>query len=186
MSPDDWDRLLRWFASDPEAASLQYRTIHSRLVQRFSYKGCFNPEDLADEVMDRIAKNPPPLRDPNADRVAIVHGYARFVLLDYWRERKFFWEEHDVSDVPSREDESADQEIQDLCLANCLERLGDGDGLFLLEYRKFEKGEKIRHRKAMAEARNTTLNALRLKASRLMAQLAPCVAHCVQAGCRDV
>jgi len=178
LSQDDFDLLLKWFGPDRDASAKKYLEAHERLTRLFRFNGCNRPEDLADEVMDRIAKKPPALDNPNV-HIAVLLGYARNVLREHWRERTLVGEERDINEKPSVAGETAIKEISGRCLDGCLERLGEADRRFVLEYHKYEPGGKITHRKAMAEKRQTTLNALRLKASRLKSLVATCVKRCV-------
>jgi hypothetical protein len=180
IPPDDFDRLLRWFGPDRDISAKKYLEAHERLTRWFHFKGCNRPEDLADEVVDRVAKKLPP---PNPDHIALLLGYARNVLHEHWRERIRFDEERDPSEEPAGMDETALNEMLARCLDNCLERLPQKDDRqLLLEYHKYELGGKIQWRKAMAAARHTTLNALRLKACRLKSVVADCVKRCCQSG----
>jgi hypothetical protein len=71
--------------------------------------------------------------------------------------------------------------VRALCLELCLQRLDDNDSQLLRDYHKYEPGRKIEHRKAMANARRSTLNAIRLTVSRLMSNLRNCVKGCCRA-----
>jgi hypothetical protein len=182
MSQGDFDQLLQWFGPDRDISAKKYLETHERLTRLFHIKGCNRPEDLADEVMDRVAKKLPSLRTPDPDHIAVLLGFARNVLHEYWRERAPFEEMSDLSKEPSGTNETALKEMRALCLENCLGKLGDNNRYLLLEYYQYETGGKIRHRKAMAEVRDTTLNALRLKACRLKSVVTDCVKRCFQSG----
>jgi hypothetical protein len=178
MSQDDFDRLLQWFGPDRGMSGKKYLETHEKLTRLFHFNGCNRPEDLADEVMNRVAKKPPSLENPNSDHIAVLLGFGRNVLHEYWRERARFDEARDLREEPSGMDESTLKELQAQCLDGCLEQLGEDAKYLLLEYHEYEPGEKIRHRKAMAEARHMTLNALRLRACRWKSVLADCVRSC--------
>lgn len=182
MSQDDFDRLLQWFGPDRGISGKKYLETHEKLTRLFHFNGCNRPEDLADEVMNRVAKKPPSLSNPNGGHVAVLIGFARKVLHEYWREKALFEELSDRCEERSSTDETTLKEIMDLCLENCLGRLGDNNKHLLLEYHQYGLGEKVKHRKAMAEDRRTTLNALRLKACRLKSEVGDCVKRCSQSG----
>jgi len=179
MSPKGFERLLQWFGPDTVISANRYLEAHERLARWFYFKGCNRPEDLADEVVDRVAKKLPP---PCPDHIALLLGYARMVLLEYRRERIHFDEDCDPGEEPSRIQETALMEVRARCLDDCLGRLGNVDKHLLLEYHQYEPGGKIKHRQAMAEVRHTTLNALRLKVSRLKDVIEECVKRCCQSG----
>jgi hypothetical protein len=107
----------------------------------------------------------------------ILLGYARNVLREYRSEIIRFDEKHDPNEEVARVNDTG-VEVRALCLELCLQRLDDDDRQLLQEYHKYEPGRKIEHRKAMANARQSTLNAIRLKVSRLMSNLRNCVKGC--------
>jgi len=180
MSQDNLERLLNWFGQDRDVSAKKYLETHERLTRWFYFKGCDCPEDLADEVMDRVAKKLPP---PKQDRIAVLLGFAGYVFMEYIHDRNRFIEEHDWGEDSSDTDETVVKEMRARCLDGCLEKLPKKDDRqFLLEYHKYEPGGKIHWRKAMAQARHTTLNALRLRSCRLKSVVGECVRNCFQSG----
>jgi hypothetical protein len=290
LSPEDFERLLQWLGPDRDLSAKKYTELHAHLSRWFYFQGCRWPEDLADEMWNRIAKklpsfvtpdkDPAPVADSHPSRlmtnVAIlekgakqqgvtlpvdvtlfiassVHsddelevalkwlvahssldgavitlpytqrvlkdfidmrpriefvqddsqeakrlvelskvkisesllkdpvpfllGYARNVLREYRSEIIRFDEKRDPKDEVARVND-AGVEVRALCLELCLQRLDDDDRQLLREYHKYEPGRKIEHRKAMAITRQSTLNAIRLKVSRLMSNLRNCVKNC--------
>jgi len=111
------------------------------------------------------------------DPLPMLLGYARNVLREYRSEIIRFDEKRDPNDEVTRVTD-AGVEVRTQCLEICLQRLDDDDRQLLREYHKYEPGLKIEHRKAMANARQSTLNAIRLKVSRLMSNLRNCVKGC--------
>jgi DNA-directed RNA polymerase specialized sigma24 family protein len=180
MSQDDFERLLQWFGPDRDASAKKYVDSHERLTRFFHFKGCNRPEDLADEVMNRVASKPPTLRQ-GSDHIAVLLGFAYNVLREYWRERERSGEETDQA-APPGIDESTPNEMRAGCLDRCLAMLPEDEKQFLLEYHEYEPGAKIGHRKAMARGQRMTLNALRLKACRLKCAVGDCVERCCQSG----
>jgi DNA-directed RNA polymerase specialized sigma24 family protein len=188
MSQDDFYRLLQWFGPDRDASAKKYLEAHGNLTRYFRFNYCECPEDLADEVMNRVASKLPPLWEGRS-HTDVLLGFARFVLLEYLRAREVF------VDSPGRGDEileagpthfeagAADEkERRSRCFDICLAKLPEGDIQLLVNYHRYERGGKSVHRKAMAEARGMTLNALRLRASRLKSAVGDCVKLCCQPG----
>jgi len=66
------------------------------------------------------------------------------------------------------------------CLEDCLAKLSAVNRTLIVEYYREEKGLKIEHRKQQAESLGMSLNALRLRASRIRAELAECISRCLQ------
>jgi len=179
MSQEEFDRLLRWLGPDRDSSAKKYLESHERLTRLFYLRGCSRPEDLADEVMDRVAKKPPPL-EPSLDQIAVLLGYARNVLHEYWRQAPF-GEDREPSEEPCM-DETVLKETLSRCLDGCRDRLPEDDRHLLLQYHGYEPGGKIAHRQAMAKERQTTLNALRLKVCRLTSVVGECVKRCCESG----
>ena len=164
LSQDDFDRLLQWLGSDRDTAAAKYREVHRKLTRLFAFKGCNCPEDLADEVIDRVAKKLPDLPPQEAgDPNRVFYAFSKFVYLEHSRERIPI----DASVNFDGRDEDADLEKQHQCLDLCLEKLEKADRHLLLLYYRYSPGEKIPHRRAIAEEQQIGMNALRIKICRL-------------------
>jgi hypothetical protein len=176
MSPEEFGQLLAWFAPDRDAAAKMYLAAHKNLVRFFQFNFCNRPEDLTDEVMNRVAKKVPPLRE-GLDHIAVLRGFARNVLKEYKRSPD--WHLEDLTgEEPAPVVKASgidDAEIRSRNLQTCLAALPEPDGQLLVEYHKYEPSAKITHRRAMAKARQMTPNALRLKISRLKSTVEDCV-----------
>ena len=133
-------------------------------------------------MFNRIAIKLPSIVIPEKDTVSILLGYARNVLREHRSEIIRFDEGRDPDKEASGGDDAVPAEVRSRCLDFCRQKLHDADWQLLQEYHMYEPGRKIEHRKAMAEARHSTLNAIRLKVSRLMDDLRKCVQGC----CRSV
>jgi DNA-directed RNA polymerase specialized sigma24 family protein len=182
MSPEEFDRLLAWFAPDRDAAAKMYLAAHKNLTRFFQFNYCNRPEDLTDEVMNRVSKKVPPLRE-GLDHIAVLRGFARHVLKEYRRSPD--WHAEDLSGEDPAPVVTAsgidDAEIRSRNLQTCLAGLPERDGQLLVEYYKYEPSAKIAHRQAMAKAQQMTLNALRLKVSRLKSIVEKCVKRLTEA-----
>jgi DNA-directed RNA polymerase specialized sigma24 family protein len=187
MSQDDFYRLLQWFGPDRDASAKKYLEAHGNLTRYFRFNYCECPEDLADEVMNRVARRPPPLWRGRS-HTDVLLGFARYVHLEYLRGREFFVDTPDQGEeIPEAaptdfETGAEEKERRSRCLDICLAKRPEGDIELLLEYHRYEPGAKSVHRRAMAEARGITLNALRLRASRLKSGVGDCVTLCCQPG----
>jgi hypothetical protein len=182
ISQDDFDRLLDWFGPDRGASADQYLAAHCKLTVFLRYNYCNRPEDLADETMNRVAKKLPPIVEGRG-HIDVLRGFARNVLKEYWDDDELQLAEEISDQVPSptgKPSEIDEKEIRSACLDKCVAALPERE--LLLEYHSYEPGAKIAHRKAMAEARRLTLNALRLKACHLKRAVAECVKRCCQSG----
>ena len=55
LSQEVFDALLAWLDSDREQAALKYEKIRGGLIKIFTGRACVEPEDLADETINRVA-----------------------------------------------------------------------------------------------------------------------------------
>jgi DNA-directed RNA polymerase specialized sigma24 family protein len=188
MSQDDFYRLLQWFGPDRDASAKKYLEAHGNLTRYFRFNYCECPEDLADEVMNRVASKLPPLWQGRS-HTDVLLGFARFVLLEYLRAREVFvdspsqGEEVFGADPTGIEASAAEEkERRSRCFDSCLAKLPEGDIQLLVNYHRYELEAKSVYRRAMAEERGITLNALRLRACRLKSAVGDCVRLCCQPG----
>ncbi len=182
ISQADFEQLLNWFGTDRDPSAAQYLAAHRTLTAFFRYNYCNRPEDLADEVLNRVAKKLPPLLH-GSDQTDVLIGFARYLLKEYWDDDELFCAKEISNEEHTETKKSAGMDVAELrlaCLDKCLSRLPEQ--ALLLEYHRYEPGGKIAHRRAMAETRHCTLNALRLKTSGLKSTLEECVRRCCQSG----
>jgi DNA-directed RNA polymerase specialized sigma24 family protein len=71
------------------------------------------------------------------------------------------------------------------CFEVCLGQLPAPNRTLIVEYYKEEKALKIEQRKRQAELLSMSLNALRLRASRIRADLEQCINSCLRRSIRD-
>ena len=181
LTAQQFDALLLTFAPDRDAAGVKYVELRSRLVTVFTYRGCANPEELADEAMDRVARklleSPPAGGDPRA----LVFGVAWNVARESFHRAPAVplpddWDQPDPHG-PFQADDGPDRGQK--CLERCLGRLQEGDRVLVLTYFEREKRAKIAHRLGIARQLGISANALRLKIHRITQQLRLCVSGCM-------
>jgi DNA-directed RNA polymerase specialized sigma24 family protein len=56
LTANELETLLAWFDDDRERAGERYEVMRLRLIEWFARRGSGSAEDLADEVLDRVAK----------------------------------------------------------------------------------------------------------------------------------
>ena len=54
LSQEDFDALLAWLDPEREQAGLKYEQIRGSLIKIFTGRGCTDPEELADETINRV------------------------------------------------------------------------------------------------------------------------------------
>jgi len=174
LTQESFDALLSWLDPNREAAGRKYETIRCRLIKIFACRGCFEPEDLADETINRVTNK---LKDIETDFTGepalYFYGVANKVHLEYLRRKP-------VPTLPPPRSNTAEIELEHHCLDRCVEKLGPDNRSLVLEYYQDEKQAKIEHRKLLAERLGIALNALRIRAHRLRATLQRCLEDCLE------
>ena len=185
VTPEAFDSLLHAFDADREHAGRLYENLRRKLLEFFEARGSHTPDEHADETFDRVMR-----RITEGEKIenpaAYCYGVAKFVWKEASRRRSKEPVELDENLLPSvNGHESELQLARDVveqrldCLEKCLDHLADETREFIVEYYKEENGVKIEQRKLLAERLSTTLNALRLRASRLRRELGKCTEECV-------
>jgi DNA-directed RNA polymerase specialized sigma24 family protein len=175
LTQEDFDALLGWLNPNREQAGLLYENIRRRLVTILTCRGCHEPEDLADEVINRVVKR---LKDIESvfqgDPSLYFYGVANKVYLEYLRKKPVPL----PPTPPSPVSDNVEPEYE--CLDRCIERLTLENRVLVLEYYQEEKRSKIDHRKRLAEKLGIALNALRIRAHRIRLTLQQCVQDCLE------
>ena len=90
LTQESFDALLAWLDPNRELAGRKYEDIRTRLVKIFSCRGCYEPEDLADETINRVTSK---LKDIESsfigERARYFYGVANKVHLEYLRRKPY-------------------------------------------------------------------------------------------------
>jgi DNA-directed RNA polymerase specialized sigma24 family protein len=165
--------VLQWLDPDRENAGRIYERIRRKLIKLFTCRGCRNPEELADETIDRVAGKIDEIVDSyHGDPTLYFYGVAKNVC------REFAKGKYNFSPPPSPDQDSVQPELD--CLDECLEHLLPKNRDLLLGYYEEEKLSRIRNRKLLAERHGLDLNALRIRVHRLRSAIGACTMACVQ------
>lgn len=174
LTQESFDALLTWLDPNREQAGRKYEDIRLRLIKIFTCRGCAEPEDLADETINRVTKR---LKDIAAEfegeRAKYFYGVANKVHLEYLRRKP-------IPSPPPPPPDADDAERMYSCLEKCLERLPSENRLIVVQYYQEEKKAKIDHRRHLAERLGIALNALRIRAFRIRTLLQGCVRDCLE------
>ena len=88
LTQESFDALLAWLDPNRELAGRKYEDIRTRLIKIFSCRGCYEPEDLADETINRVTKK---LKDIESsfvgERARYFYGVANKVHMEYLRRK---------------------------------------------------------------------------------------------------
>jgi hypothetical protein len=173
MTPEEFDQLLAWLHSDRNLAGEKYVVIRRGLAQFFERRGCNDPDNLADETIDRVIKKLPEIADQyTGEQAKYFYGVARHVYQEDLRPKP----------IPSmlEPEDPILQEKKDRCRQKCLDKLPDEDRRLITDYYLKEKQERIEYRRKLAIQYGLTSNALTVKAFRIRSTLNRCLEECLQ------
>lgn len=175
LTEESFTALLAWLHPDPDEAGKKYEDIRRRLIKIFTCRGCCEPEDLADESINRVIIRLKDIADTfSGDPALYFYGVANKVHQESIRKRPI------NPPPPVVTDDSDDLEKESACLEQCLGNLTSDNRYLVIQYYQGEKRAKIEHRKQLAEELGIALNALRIRAHRIRTALQQCVQTCLQ------
>ncbi len=173
VTHDNFRLLLNWLDVNDEVAGREYERIRQRLIRIFACRGCYEPELLADQTIDRVTiKAPQIVKDYVGKADLYFYGVANKIHLEWLRKQE---RERPVviAEVLDFDLDEIDDEFESL--ESCLEGLSSGNRELILEYYAEEKQAKIIHRKHLALKMGITVGALQIRASRIRSQLLDCL-----------
>lgn len=177
LTKETFDALLAWLDTNPDSAALKYEQIRTRLIKMFVCRGCLEPEDLADQTIDRVARR---LNDIEAtyagEPVRYFYGVAHKIQLEYLRIKP---PPPPPPPPPVVDDEEEEDDREYECLEHCMEKLLPEHRKLILKYFEEERGAKIDNRKFLADQMGIAVNALRIRVCRIKASLFECVHKCM-------
>ena len=178
LTPQAFEKLLLFLDGDRDVAAEKYELLYKKLTKVFEWRNHPEPEKLADETMNRVARKlmeGVEVRSPNP--ASFVLGVGRMVYLEAMRklDREHQAIRQSTVSLPAEEDEDRDRMLR--CLDRCLESIAQAKEL-LIRYYTETGGEKIKIRKRLADELGVTAGVLRLRAHRLRAKVEACVSNC--------
>ena len=176
---DHLPNLLAKLDQDPANAGRAYEDLRRRLILFFRIRRPQEAEDLADTVLDRVARR---LADGvDIEKIEFYSvGVARFVLRE--RFAATAREERARTDLAYAQqmhvaapalDSSPEARVR--ALADCLKGLEEGERSMILRYYGADGPQRMRVRDGLAQQLRISLNALHNRALRLRKQLEHCV-----------
>ena len=172
------DALLSWLDPDPEKAGQKYETIRARLVKVLIHRKCSAPEEIADEIINRVAMKVPVIRDTyKGDPANYFYGVVKHVFLEHQRTTQkvepFDDRLHNIL-RPETTDELAYE-----CMDSCMKKLTSANRELVRRY--FEEASP-EQRESLAKSLGITKNALAVRVFRIMQSLKKCFFKCMQEG----
>jgi DNA-directed RNA polymerase specialized sigma24 family protein len=181
-----FDGLLASLDSNRDRAGEKYERVRRRLTEFFEARHSESPADHADQTINRVAR-----KIEEGEVIESIERYFYGVARLLWMETLRGREKQPIPldlvktpTVPAREEDQEclrfEQERRLTCFEDCLAKLPPASRVLVLEYYREDSGLKIEHRKRQAESLCMSLNALRLRACRIRAELAGCIDSCLR------
>ncbi len=183
LSPESFEQLLAWLDSDRDAAANAYLELRHSLVKIFGWNHCSDPEGMADETFDRVARQIERLRETyEGNPNLFFYGVANNLIREYQKKVKTHVaiEDIDLKDESLREAETDLFHKREECLSKCLGELSAEKRELLLEYYSEEKHAKIDRRAEMARKLGISIQNLRVRMCRLRDALEECIERCLE------
>ena len=176
LNQESFESLLRWLSPDREQAGRRYEDIRGRLIKIFGARGCAEPDLLADETINRVAKRVEEISQTYEGEPALYfYGVANKIHMEQLRKQKPI-ERLPPPPVPDKED----YEQEYVCLESCIGLLPARSRDLVLKYYEHETQEKIVQHQRLAERLGIGLNALRIRAHRARLVLRKCIINCLE------
>ena len=173
------DDLLRLLHPEPSEAAEQYLRLHDKLVSYFEFERLAHPEELADDVLDRLAR-----RLGQGEEVvrpgAYALGIARLVALET-RQKEIKADGRMREFVRISGGNPSANEPALACLDGCLGKLPAESTALILAYYAGDHNARIENRRRLAMQFRIDAAALRNRALRLRSNLDTCIRRCIRA-----
>lgn len=174
LTRESLEALLDSLDPDREQAGARYEEIRRRLIRLFEWRGCECPEELADETINRVARQLAGGLTLHADPYAYFCGVARLVFLEEMRrdarEHKLLEASWPLAE-PGAPDDEPDPRLTHL--RRCLQTLDLEHQRLVLRYHQGE--ERIQDRKRLCRELGIEMNALRIRVHRLRRKIETCI-----------
>ena len=187
IPPEGFEEILTWLNPDREVAAEMYVELRHDLSKIFAWRGFNDPEELTDDVFDRVARKVHDVR-PTYDGDPRL--YFRAVANNVIKEKRKTLKTHvsiesvepPTQQVANRADET--EKLED-CLQSCLQELSSDKRELILAYYAKEKQAKIDHRSELAKSYGMPVETLRVKAYRIRVSLEHCIERCLKRKARE-
>ncbi len=184
LKQEDFDALLGWLSANREEAGKQYEKIREGLIRFFRFRGCADPQMLADETINRVAVKISTFDfSKNVKTITYFYGFASKIYLEYLRTIKSREVQLETEYFPASRnfvvtEDSSTTECD--CLENCLTKLSREESSLVIQYYGREKSEKFELRRKLAEGMNLKMPALHTRVFRIRSILRECIEECMR------
>lgn len=187
LTQDAFHRLLEWFDEGTDSGGQKYLEMRFKLTRYFDRKHCLEPDELADETLNRVARR---LVEEGAitDTTPARYCYtlAKYVFLEHLREegREQMKLGELLASAKSGENADVLEELEKKglrlnCLECCTQKLDADLRELIFQYYSGEQRVKIENRRALAARLGISMNALSIRACRIRDKLEACVRECM-------
>ncbi|SDE85336.1 RNA polymerase sigma factor [Terriglobus roseus] len=174
MQEGSLSALLSLLGDGPESSGTAYGNLHQRLTRYFRINACADPEQLADEVLNRLAKIAASDAASIASPTAFALGIARHVLQENVR-AELREAEAGRNWQTSRKIANPDEEVALQAIDVCLASMPTAKSELLRTYYESTGKQKIEHHRQLAERLGISINTLRNRLMRARRELDTCV-----------
>jgi RNA polymerase sigma factor (sigma-70 family) len=172
------EELLFWLDPDPERAGQKYETIRAGLVKVLIHRKCSAPEEVADEIINRVAMKVPGIRDTyKGDPASYFYGVAKHIFLEHQRKTQKLEPFDDRLHNIRRAEPTGELAYE--CMDSCMKKLTPANRELVRRYFE-ESGPE--QRESLAKSLGITKNALAVRVFRVMQSLKKCFVKCMQEG----
>ena len=183
---ENLDRLLLRLDPDRTRAGQKYEEIRRQLIKFFRWNRSWRAEELADQVLVRVAqKESQEIHDIRAFALKV----GRYVLMEEDRRVRRQTSIEDVSGKEGPADgHDTEREIVEKiyeqsrleCLRACRAKLLPADNDFVIAYYGAEGEKQKIHRQNLARTLGMSMTAVRVRANRIRDRLELCVTECLE------
>lgn len=178
LTPSAFERLLQTLDPDRDRAAVAYEQLRERVMGLLRWWGAAAPSELADETIDRVARNlEEGAQVAKGSFGAYVRGVARLVFYESLRAAKR--EAVLEGDVVAAEAEQTNEPAL-ACLDRCLSALAGVERKLVLAYYDLQKQAKAATRRKLADELAISPVALRIRAFRIRERLERCLGDCLE------
>lgn len=183
LTKENLTALLDWFSPNQDEAGKKYEQIREGLIRYFQFRGCSDPDILADETITRVAMKLPTFdMSNNVKTISYFYGFAKNIFREYLTQKAK--KEVEFESVKSLQTASYEKnQSEDLfeleCLESCLKELNVGEKELLLQYYSKNKREKLDLRQKLADQWKMKKGTLHTKVHRLKIEVRNCLKKCL-------
>jgi DNA-directed RNA polymerase specialized sigma24 family protein len=179
LTQEGLDNLLRWLSKNRDEAAAKYERIRLSLIKKFTWSQCSEPEALADEVFNIVARKLPALaKDYKGPPERYFHGVARNLILKKEPSHQIIEISENLKDERDPEAE-AEKAMIERCQRKCLSELEPGQRTLIIDYYRNGSLQNPEFRKDLANKYRIEPGKLRVDIHRIRKLLADCFDRCI-------